>query len=187
MEGLRRGWPACARLEHLRAGGECAKADTVLIQWSGRNAAVVTGLVMLSYQSNNVHCKSRDNPRDHMRECQCRSAPSIVNKAMTDTSAGGHRPKLVDIAQLTKRERVARAAAAAAEDAAARTIVLSEAPTFLLRVMVRDHREQLAGLLDEAHSGRVDLCANACELLEVASSLADIENELISRRPGASV
>lgn len=102
---------------------------------------------------------------------------------MTVASTPKPRPKLVDVAQLTKKERVARAAAAAAADAAARVIELSDAPTFLLRLMARDHRERLAGLLDEAHSGSVDLCANACLLLTVASRLADIEDELVSRKP----
>lgn len=106
---------------------------------------------------------------------------------MTDASAPKPRPKLVDVARLTEKERVARAVAAATADAAARIIDLSDAPTFLLRLMARDHRKQLAGLLDEARSGSVDLCENACLLSTVASSLADIEDELVSRKPDEPV
>jgi len=90
-------------------------------------------------------------------------------------------PKLVDVARLTNKERVARAAAAAAADIAARVSKLSDAPTFLLRLMARDHRERLSGLLDEAQSGSVDLCENASLLSTIASRLVEIEDELVSR------
>jgi len=48
--------------------------------------------------------------------------------------------------------------------------------------MAQGHREQLASLLDEANSGRVDLCINAYDLFDIASSLSDIEDELASRK-----
>lgn len=101
---------------------------------------------------------------------------------MPDTPIQKHRPKLIDAAKLTDKERAERATTARAAEVAARNLVLSEAPIFMLRLMAQDRREQLLILFDEAQFGRVDLYANSCAILETAKSLAKIEKEIHRRK-----